>query len=120
MQSLDPSDINPASVERELLRLARRLEDATQQTGVWARKAATAEVAYKIGYAKALLASSGTVAEREATALVACEEQYREREMARAVLDAGKTAGQNIRAQLDALRSVGANLRDLVMKSAAG
>ena len=48
---------------------------------------------------------------REAEALVASESQQRTYEVADAALRATKEAAHNIRAQLDALRSVNANVR---------
>lgn len=111
---MDPRDVNPATVEAELLRLSRRLEEATQQVGTWARKVAAADADYKIGYAESLLAAEGPVAQREAAALSQCEDLYREKRSAEAVLLAGQEAARNMRAQLDALRAVNVNLRALV------
>lgn len=101
-------------VESEIMRLGGLCEKATHEVAKRARAAAEADADFKVANAKAFLRADGPVAVREATALVECEDQYRARKNAEAVLLAAQEAGRNYRAQLDALRSINANLRPLV------
>ncbi len=112
--SLDPATLNPVACERELLRFVGLLEHATQETARRGRAAAEAEVAHRVAYAKAIIAAQGTVAEREALATVATEQELLARRLAEASLDASRDASRNMREQLGALRTVSANLRELV------
>ncbi len=112
--SLDPAFLNPVACEKEILRFVGLLEHATQETARRGRVAADAEVAHRVAYAKAIIAASGTVSEREALATVATEAELLARRLAEASLDASRDASRNMREQLGALRTVAANLRELV------
>lgn len=103
-----------ADVESEIMRLAALCEKATHAIAKRARDAATADADFKVCHAKAYLTADGPVAEREASAVIACEVEYRERRSTEALLLAAQEAGRNYRAQLDSLRSINANLRPLV------
>lgn len=106
--------LSQADVEDEIMRLAALCEKATHAVADRARAAAQADADYKIGHAKAFLQADGPVAEREAKALTWCEDEYRARRMTEAVLLAAQEAGRNYRSQLEALRSICANMRSLV------
>lgn len=106
--------LSQAEVEQELMRLSAMAEKALQELAKRARAAAEAEVKHKVARAKALLAAEGTVAEREARADVETEALFLERKMAEALLLSAQEAGRTYRAQLEAIRSVNANLRPLV------
>ena len=101
----------PAEVEREIMRLAGLAERVTSEMAKRARHAAETDADYKAAAAKAFLKADGPVAEREAVAQVECETLYRDRRIAEALLQSAVEAGRNYRAQLDALRSINANLR---------
>lgn len=101
-------------VEAEILRLSELAEKVTTALAKRAVESAERDAAYRSAHARAVLASAGTVAEREAAAVIASEAQYLDRRLAEAKLDAAKEAGRNYRAQLDALRSINANLRGAI------
>lgn len=101
-------------VEAEIMRLSRLAEEVTQKLSKRAREAAEADVTYKVAHAKALLLAEGPQYVRDAEATVKTEGEYRERRATEALLLAAQEAGRNYRAQLDALRSINANMRALV------
>ena len=112
--SLDPAVLNPAAVEAELIRFVSLLEKATQETARRGKRAAEAEVAYRVAFAKAILVAEGTVAERDAHATIVTERELLARRLHEASLDAARDASRNLREQLGALRTVNANLRELI------
>lgn len=112
--SLDPATLNPAQVEAELLRFVGLLERATQETAKRGKAAALAETAHRVAHARALLAAEGTVAERDAQATLSTETELLARRLAEASLDAARDASRNLREQLGAMRTINANLRELV------
>lgn len=112
-------ELTPIAVEREMLRLVDLLTEATNKILTRSREAAVADADYKVANAKAiLLARAGerkmTVDEVEATAVIATQNEYRNKVVTAGVLDSAREAARNIRAQMDALRSVNSNLRVLV------
>lgn len=106
--------LTQASVEQELTRLVDAAEDCARDVADRAYDAAQAEHAWKVAHARALLAATGPVAEREAHALLACDSQHQAHRIAQARLLAAQEAGRMIRASLDALRSVNSNLRNAI------
>ena len=106
-----------AQVEAEIHRLSRRLDRVTEDVAAASTRAAQGEVDYKLGYASAMLAAQGvkgTVPVKEATALLEVDEEFAEWKLADAELRALQETGRNLRAQLDALRSINANVRSVV------
>jgi hypothetical protein len=101
-------------IESEIVRLSARAEEVTQKLAIRAREAAEADVAYKIAHAQALLRADGTAYVREAEATVATADEYAAKKSTEALLLSAQEAGRNVRAQLDALRSINANHRALV------
>lgn len=101
-------------VEADIIRLSGLAEKVTTALAKRAAESARKDAAYRSAHAHAILKSTGTVAEREAQAALATEDEYLERKLAEASLDAAKEAGRNYRAQLDALRSINANLRGAI------
>ena len=106
--------LTQGSVEAELERLIEAADVVAHDVADRAEEAARAEHAYKIGYARALLRSEGTVAIREAQSLLMVEQEHLERKIADAKLLAAQETARTIRAQLDALRSVNATVRHAV------
>lgn len=102
-------------VEAEILRLSNLAERVTTTLAKRAVESAERDAKYRAAHARAVLRSSGTVAEREAQAAVDTEVEYLDRKLSEAKLDAAKEAGRNYRAQLDALRSINANLRGAIL-----
>jgi hypothetical protein len=106
--------VTPAQAERELRRLAQKLEERTDALAGFLRDAAAADVSYRLAHARALLRAEGdTVGEREAHALLAVENELRERKATEAVADAAKESVRSLRDQLSAVQSVNANVRHL-------
>lgn len=106
-------------VEREIRRLSRLLEVKTQEFADLAARAAGAEHAYKVARAKAHLvfksdSPKATVADLEAMVTLNVEAFLGAHLNAEAVARACQEACRNLRSQLDALRSLNANVRTLV------
>lgn len=101
-------------IESEIVRLSARAEEVTQKLAVRAREAAEADVTFKIAHAKALLLAEGPQYIRDAEATAKCAVEYQEKRATEALLLSAQEAGRNVRAQLDALRSINANHRALV------
>jgi hypothetical protein len=110
-------DVDPNSqveVEEEIRRLSAQLSRVTEEFKEAAMDEGSTEAEYKLAEAKAriaLIGHEGTVDEKKAEALVKCEGQFRSWKTAEAVARAYTEAGRNIRGQLDALRSINANVR---------
>lgn len=102
---------SPARAESEIWRLSAELEVQTSRLTEATQRWADREYLYKIAWANAYLRASGTVAEREARATLAVASELRDRGTAEAAMKAAQEAGRNLRAQLDALRSINVNLR---------
>lgn len=112
-------ELNPVAVETEILRLSTLLDDATNRVLKRSRDAAIADAEFKVANAHAILKARDadrkvTVDTVQAIAAIETQDEYRKKVVAEAVLDSAKEAGRNIRSQLDALRSVNTNLRQLV------
>ena len=105
--------VTPVNVEREIVRLCELCELVVTQIAKRARTAAETDAEYKRLHARAVLEAEGTVAEREARAHLAAADEYLARRIAEAELLAAQEAGRNYRAQLDALRSINANVRQM-------
>lgn len=104
--------LSPVTVESEIRRLIDAAESVTTEVAVRSEDAARCDHAYKVAHARALLKADGrSEAIRLANALLVVESEHLERKLADAKLLAAQEAGRMIRAQLDALRSVNANLR---------
>jgi hypothetical protein len=118
------SDINPMAqieVENEIRRLSGELNEQTQENAVAAEEAARADVEYDLAKARALLqvprirdGEKLTVAEREAIALVTVGSEYEDARLTEAIYKATQERGRNLRTQLDALRTIAANVRAAV------
>ena len=118
---------SPQAIEQEILRLSGLLDLATSKIANRARKSAETDVTYKVAFAQATLKAhhnasdqpkKPTVAEIEAYATVECQQEYRDKRNAEATLLSAQEASRNIRSQLDALRSLAANQRFLLERSA--
>lgn len=118
-----PHDLDPlaqAQIEAEIVSRSRTLTEITEDVAESAKQQAATEVAYKLAYARAMIglrSESGTVALKEAMALDACASEFEQMKMAEAVFKACQESGRNVRAQLDALRTLNANVRSVVSTS---
>jgi hypothetical protein len=107
-----------AGIEAEILRLSGALEEQSNEYVMCARAAAEAEVAWKVGYDKALLRVSHspegkglTVPEKHATAELEVEHLLFRHTVSEAVAKAALQSCRSTMASLSAVQSVGANLR---------
>lgn len=102
----------PPDVDGTLVRLCERLEDVIADIRDASTDAAEAEVQYRTAYARALLQAEGrNVSAREAAALLRVSEELRRQRLAQARLVAAQETGRILRAQLDAWRTINANMR---------
>lgn len=107
--------VSQAEIEQEILRLSELCEKATHEVLKRGRARAEARTLYKVEFAKARLSSEEqTVGGRDDEATVATAALLDAFEDSEALFESAKEAGRNYRAQLDALRSINANLRPLV------
>jgi hypothetical protein len=107
--------MSQAQVEADIIRLSNLAEKVTHELRGRGLASAEADALYRREYAQAYLHARGdTVGDRKASAELATHQEYLDKRRAEAILDAAKEAGRNYRSQLEALRSVNANLRPLV------
>lgn len=110
-------DINPLSqlqIETQILDLMGKAQKVTVEVGERARAAAKAETEYRVKYAQQFLQAEGTMELRRHTAEVACADELAARKTAEALLLSAQEAGRNVRARLEAVRSLAANVRGAV------
>ena len=115
--------LNPLSqleVEQEIQRQVSELKILTVSLVQRSADASIADANYKVSYSKAYLTALSmldkpTVAQCEHWATNECAELLFEKNRTAALLEAAKEKGRNVRATLDALRSICANLREAVV-----
>jgi hypothetical protein len=104
--------LSDIEISEAIWRISERLDWQVGEVAQRARRAAEADVAFKLAHAKATLEVDGkTVAERDARALLACAKEYAEHRGADAVLLAAQEAGRSLRSQIEALRTLAASQR---------
>jgi hypothetical protein len=104
--------LTPDQIAAELQRLASHLERRTEELSEFLTAAAEAESSYRAERARALLTSDGRTAEiRNAQADHAVAHLLHERLITAATADACRESIRSTRAQLDAVRSIGASVR---------
>lgn len=111
---MDADPLSQLDIEEQIMGLVRAAQRVTMEVGERARAAAEADAAYKVKRAKEFLRAEGSVAVREAAADVACADEYQAKKLADGLLLSATEAGRNVRARLDAMRSLCANVRDAV------
>jgi hypothetical protein len=109
--------LTQGEIEGEIMRLSGELEDITYQYADLADLAATAEADYKLHSARTmiLLANSGTkmtAPERQARVDADSDAQYRVWKINEARRQSAKEALLSLRARLDSLRTLSANIRN--------
>lgn len=110
--------LSQVEIEDGITTVADALEAETEQFAALAELAATLEADYKLSYARAFVAlasaqSKMTAPEKQARAELHAAEQLREWKVAEARRLASKEALLSMRARLDALRTVAANIRGM-------
>jgi acyl-homoserine lactone acylase PvdQ len=103
--------MNPGAIASELERLMDLLWGETEQLAALAERAASAEVDYRACKAKAYLAAQGTVPEREAHATLESQDELLAHRLAEGLYHAQREKVASIRAQIEALRTLNANMR---------
>lgn len=103
--------LTQAEVESEMMRLSALLEDNTYHLAGLAQDAAQAEADFKRDWAKAFLAATGAVRLRESEADLATERAFFNQQLAKGAEKAKRELLYSLRAQLDVLRSISANVR---------
>lgn len=98
-------------VEGELLRLMERLEQDTEELAFRAQQAAEAEANHKGRWASVFLQAEGTESKRKAEADVVVHDLYLKRKVTEGLYLATRESCSSLRAQLDALRTISANIR---------
>jgi hypothetical protein len=109
--------VEPSWVEREIVRLSKLLEDATDALGEAAQQHANAEADYRFAYARAFLGAKAggddrlTDRIREHQSNLTTTDEFRARRIAEAKQLHLQEKCRQLRAQLDAVRTLSANIR---------
>ena len=104
--------VTPSEVERELRRLAREVEAKRAELIELGTAKGEAERSWKLAKAQTMLTSDQSSAQgREADAIATHPDLHGAYLAASAVYDAAVESGRLLRAQLEAVRSVGAMVR---------
>lgn len=103
--------LSAAQVEGEIRRLCDRMEIFTEQLAREAEEAGRSEAAHKAAYASAFLKAEGSVSQREQEATLQTAAVFRARKIAEAHYYSTREALGTVRAQVDALRTIAANIR---------
>ena len=108
------SPISQVDIEEELIRLINKLESETEQVEVVAIDSSKKEALYKSNWAKEYLSAKGSIKEREAWADYKMDQQNFEYKCAEALVKAKRELLLSIRASMDAIRTLNANVRTQV------
>jgi len=103
--------LTQGEVELEIDRLLGLMGERTEELAQLSVRASEAETEYKRSFAEAFIRATGTVKDREALATMNAIEQFATHKHADALLRSGQESLRTIRAALDALRTVSANVR---------
>ena len=105
------SPISQVEVESEIMRLMGMLEEETEAFETLATEAAKKEALMKANWAKEYLSAKGSVKEREAWADYKLSEEVYSYKIAEALVKAKREKLLSLRASIDALRTLNANVR---------
>lgn len=108
------SPISQVEIEQELIRLMDKLEEETEQFETIAMDCAKKEALYKSNWAKEYLSAKGSIKEREAWADYKMDQQNFEYKCAEALVKSKREILLSIRASMDAIRTLNANVRTQV------
>jgi hypothetical protein len=103
--------LTAVDVESEIIRLSEKLEAETHALAVVAEEEARAEVAFKREFARRFLEASGPMEERRQKATLLAEPQLTSYRIRDAVHSSKQELLRTLRAQMDALRTIAANIR---------
>ena len=105
------SPISQVEIEQELLRFMDMLEKETEVFEVLAVDSAKKESLYKSNWAKEYLSAKGSIKEREAWADYKMDTFNYEHKIAEALVKTKRESLLSIRASMDAMRTLNANVR---------
>jgi uncharacterized protein YicC (UPF0701 family) len=104
--------LTPDDIERELVEIVEQLERGTVMLSEKVRQLEQVSTEYDVQYAKALWRSSERSADkRKAQALLTVEELFRERQLLETQVRLIRDTQHDLRAELEAVRSIGASVR---------
>lgn len=109
--------LNPVEIENAIIQICDEIEKETEQYAELSEQAADTEAKYKYVYARAhvemaaSMANKMTVTERQCRADLIAESEFRVYRINEARRQASREALLSLRARLDALRTLSANLR---------
>jgi hypothetical protein len=108
------SPISQIEIEQELVRLMDALEEETEHFETLAMDLAKKEALYKTNWAKEYLSAKGSIKEREAWADYKMDQEVFEYKCAEALVKSKREKLLSIRASMDAIRTLNANVRTQV------
>lgn len=109
--------LNPVEIENSIIRICDEMEAVTELYSELSQQAAETEAQYKYVHAKAhvemaaIMSNKMTVTERQSRADLISESEFRVYRINEARRQAAREALLSLRARLDALRTLSANLR---------
>jgi hypothetical protein len=115
MQRRRGQPISQVEVEEEMLRLIDLLEEDTEAFERLAEDEAKKSALYKANWAKEYLAAKGSIKEREAWADYKMSEESYDWKISEALVKAKREKLSSLRASIDALRTLNANVRHQVI-----
>ena len=107
--------ISQVEIEEEIMRLTDLLESETESFEQLALDAAIKESNYKAAWAKEYLGAKGSIKEREAWADYKLEEMAMQYKISEALVKSKREKLNSLRTNIDALRTLAANVRAQVM-----
>lgn len=113
--------ISPLDVERELVEINEQLEKGTEQLVKHSERLAQVTIDYELRSAQAMLRAKGkSIDQRKAEVLVAVEDLYREKVTLEAKVRLIRDCQHDLRAMLEAVRSMGASVRSAMWNDGQG
>jgi len=105
------SPISQVDIEHEILRLIEMLEEHTEAFESLAEDNAKKESLYKANWAKEYLSAKGSIKEREAWADYKLADENFDYKIAEALVKSKREKLLSLRASIDAMRTLNANVR---------
>jgi hypothetical protein len=103
--------ISQIEIEEELMRLVEMLEEETEAFETIAEDCAKKEAYYKSSWAKEYLSAKGSIKEREAWADYKLADENFDYKIAEALVKSKREKLLSLRASIDAMRTLNANVR---------
>jgi len=113
-KNMRSSPISQIDIEQELIRLMDSLEEETEQFESLSMDMAKKESFYKANWAREYLSAKGSIKEREAWADYKLDQEHFEYKCAEALVKSKREKLSSVRASMDAIRTLNANVRSQV------